>query len=144
MSTHPFSRTATSICQTLTRYRWPIALGLLSVVAALVATLVANVSQMSDTNQAQQNTLGYVRTYQATAEALPRDPAQQGVLDYLRAHAPFERVIAIDPAAQSVNDYLRAHTVAATRLQAPAQQGVLDYLRAHQAVTEPRPRVPGQ
>lgn len=121
MSTHPFSRTATSICQTLARYRWPIALGLLSVVAALVATLVANVSQMSDTNQAQQNTLGYVRTYQATAEALPRDPAQQGVLDYLRAH-----------------------TVAATRLQAPAQQGVLDYLRAHQAVTEPRPRVPGQ
>ncbi|HNP69860.1 MAG TPA: hypothetical protein PKK15_02070 [Kouleothrix sp.] len=88
---------------------------------SLAVTLVANVSQISGTNQSQQNMLGYVRIYQAAAEALPQDPAQQGVLDYLRAH-----------------------TVAATRLQAPAQQGVLDYLRAHQAVTEPRPRVPSQ
>jgi len=118
MSAHTFSRTTTNMRQTLIRYRWTLALGLLCVVAALlayrfssvpaVATSVVSGSQVSPMDPAQPGVLGYLRAHQSVAEVRPRDPVQQGVMDDLRAH-----------------------TLAATRPLDPAQQGVMDYLRAH-------------
>jgi hypothetical protein len=96
MDAETVPQTSTTVRQSLVRYRWTIALGLVSVVAALVAyhrssmplaaTSVASVLQASDTNPAQQGVLGYLRAHLAIAEARPRDPAQQGVMEYLRAH----------------------------------------------------------
>ena len=136
MSAHTLSRTATNIRQTFVRYRWAIALSLLTLVAALlvyhfssvplVATSVVSVSQASDTDPAQQGVLDYVRAHQAVAEARPRDP----VMDELRAHT-VGATRPLDPAQQGVMDYLRAHAGVEAQPLDAAQQGVMDYLRAH-------------
>ena len=139
MSAHPFSRTATHIRQTLVRYRWMLALGLLSVVAALlayrfssvplVATSVVSASQVSYTDPAQQGVMDYLRAH-AGVETQPLAPAQQGVMGYLRVHT-VAATRPLDPAQQGVMGYLRAHVGVETQLLDPAQQGVMDYVRAH-------------
>jgi hypothetical protein len=147
MSAHTFLQTATSVRQTLVRYRGAIALSLLSVVTALaayrfasvpaVATPVISGSQVSHLDPAQHGVLDYVRAHSAVQNQ-PLDPAQQGVLDYVRAHALVQPLstpaIALEPAQQSVMSYLRAHANVHGQPLEPAQQGVQDYLRVHTTV----------
>jgi hypothetical protein len=124
LSAHTFSRAATNIRQTLVRYRWPIALGLLIAVAALVAYRFTSVPA-GPTPAVDR------------AQASLVEPAQHGVLDELRAHAlvqPLSTPVApLDPAQQSVMSYLRAHESVerSTAPWDPAVQAVLNYLRAH-------------
>lgn len=106
--------------QIIFRYRWPIALGILCVVAALAAFHFTNASSSAPTSFTNASWASYA------------DPAQQGVLGYLQAHERVAEASASDPAQQGVLGYLRAHqTGAATSPLDPAQQGVLGYLQAH-------------
>jgi hypothetical protein len=118
MSAQTVSQPSTTIRQIFVRYRWAIALSLLSIVIALVAyhfssvpavaTPVASVSQVSFVDPAQQSVLDYLRAHRTVAESRPLDPAQQGVMSYLRAHAAVESQ-PLNPSQQGVMDYLRAH-----------------------------------
>jgi hypothetical protein len=125
MNTQTVSQTSSNIRQTLVRYRWAIALGLLIAVAALVAyrftsvpagpTRAVDRAQASLVEPAQQSVLDYLRVHTLVqtlpTPAVPLDHAQQGVMDYLRAHEHAERSPAFwDQAAQAVLDYLRAHS----------------------------------
>jgi hypothetical protein len=144
MSSHSASQKSTTVRQIFVRYRWALALSLLSVVTALaayrfssvpaVATPVVSGSHLSHMEPAQQGVLDYVRAHSAV-QTQPLDPAQQGVLYYVRAHAVVQPLStpasALDPAQQSVMTYLGAHNAVETRPLDPAQQGVMEYLRAH-------------
>jgi hypothetical protein len=148
MSAQTFSRTASTIRQTLVRYRWTIALGLLGVVAVLAAYRFSSVpsvitsgisgSQVSHIDPAQQGVLVYLRAHQAVAQTRPLDPAQQGVMSYLHTHAVVE-IQRMESAQQGVLGYLHAHSsvqplpTAVVSLE-PAQQGVMSYRRAHAPV----------
>jgi hypothetical protein len=118
MSAHTLSQTPATVRQIVIRYRWIIALSLLSVVTALALYRFSSVPAVA-TPAVSGSHIAHL------------DAAQQGVLNYLRAHQALTEARPVDPAQQGVMDYLRAHTVAATRPLDPAQQGVMDYLRAH-------------
>ena len=148
MSAHTLSRTSTIVRQTIVRYRWTIALSLLSMVTALaayrftsvpaIATPAVSGSQVSHVDPAQQGVLDYLRAHQTVAETRPLDPAQQSVMSYLQAHTAVA-ARPLDPAQQSVMDYLHVHSVvqplsALPVFVDPTQQGVMSYLHAHHAV----------
>jgi hypothetical protein len=145
MSAQTVTQTPTAVRQIFVRYRWTIALALLSVVTALVAyrftsaravaTSVISSSQVSYVDPAQQGVLDYLRAHQTVAKSRSLDPTQQGVLDYLRVHSSVQplptALVSLEPVQQGVMSYLRAHHTVENRLVDPAQQGVMDYLRAH-------------
>src|SRR5262245_4475953 len=147
MSAQTFSRTASTIRQTLVRYRWTIALGLLGVVAVLadyrfssapsVITSAVSGSQVSHIDPAQHGVLDYLRVHQAVAQTRPLDPAQQGVMSYLRAHTAIE-TRPLDPAQQGVMSYLHTHAAVEIQRMDSAQQGVLGYLHVHSSVQPPK------
>jgi hypothetical protein len=122
MSTHTLSQTRATVRQIFARYRWIIALGLLSVVIALASYRFTSVPAIP-TSVVSRPHVSLV------------DPAQQGVLDYLRAHSVVQPLsasaVTLDPAQQSVMSYLRAHEAVEKQPLDPSQQGVTDYLRAH-------------
>ena len=124
MSAQTVSQTSTILRQIIIRYRWICALGLLIVVAALVAYRFTSVPA-APTPAVDR------------AQASLVEPAAQSVLDYLRAHSSVQSLplpaVSLDPAQQSVPSYLRVHE-SVERSPAPrdpAVQAVLDYLRAH-------------
>jgi hypothetical protein len=124
MRTHTLSQTPTTVRQTIVRYRWAIALGLLIVVAALGAYRFTSVpaptpamdrAQASLVEPAAQSVLDYLRVHSIVqplpTPAVSLDPAQQSVMEHLRAHENAERPPAPwDPAVQAVLEYLRAHS----------------------------------
>jgi hypothetical protein len=124
MTAQTVSQMSTILRQMIARYRWIGALGVLIVVAALVAYRFAS-APVAPTPAV------------ARAQASLVEPAAQSVLDYLHAHGAVQplptSVMSLDPAQQSVLSYLRAHE-SVERSRAPwdpAVQAVLDYLRAH-------------
>jgi hypothetical protein len=122
MNTYTLSQTPTIARHIFVRYRWIIAICLLSVVIALATYRFTSVPAAP-------------KSVISRPHVSLEDPAQQGVQDYLRAHSVAQPLSASavtrDPAQQSVMDYLRAHQAVETQSLDPTQQGVMDYLRAH-------------
>ena len=121
MTAQTVSQMSTILRQMIARYRWIGALGVLIVVAALVAYRFASApvaptpAQASLVEPAAQSVLDYLHAHGAVqplpTSVMSLDPAQQSVLSYLRAHESVERSRAPwDPAVQAVLDYLRAHS----------------------------------
>jgi hypothetical protein len=125
MSTQTAPQMPTSIRQTLARSSEILALGLLCIVAVLVAYRFTSVraaparamdrGQVSLIESAQQSVLNYLRVH-SVVQPLPTsaaslDAAQQSVIAYLRTHESVKRsVTPWDPAVQAVLDYLRVHS----------------------------------
>ena len=125
MSTQTVSQTSTMLRQIIVRYRWIGALGLLTVVVALVGygftgmpaapSRAADRAQVSLVEPAAPSVLDYLRVHSIvqplSTPAVSVDPAQRSVVEYIRAHESVEQPSAPwDPAVQAVLEYLRAHS----------------------------------